>query len=72
MEPCDPTVVGMEGIVEPWNPIMFGVGETFRIIKPQNPTMVGLEGITEPRNPIMVGLERPLGSQNHGILQRLG
>ena len=56
-EPCDPTVVGMEGIVEPWNPIMFGVGETFRIIKPQNPTMVGLEGITEPRNPIMVGLE---------------
>ena len=42
-EPCDPTVVGMEGIVESWNPIMFGVGETFRIMEQWDPTTDGLE-----------------------------
>ena len=57
-EPCDPTVVGMEGIVEPQNPIMVGVGETYRIIELWDPTTDGLE--------------RSLGSQNCGILQRLG
>ena len=41
-EPCDPTVVGMEGIVEPQNPIMVGVGETFRIMELWDPTVVGV------------------------------
>ena len=48
MEQWDPTTVGLEGIVEPWNPIMVGVGETFRIMEPWDPTTDGLE--------------RPLGS----------
>ena len=42
MEPQNPITVGLEGIIEPWNPIKVGVGESFRITEPCDPTVVVL------------------------------
>ena len=40
MELWDPTVIGLEGIIEPQNPITVGLEG---ITEPRNPIMVGLE-----------------------------